>query len=69
MKKICFLLTLGLAVLLTEFAHAQATVGQTVKEWERSEAYTKEYLDVMPENGYGLKPTPQMRSFAEHAYH
>lgn len=69
MKKICFLLTLGLAVLLTEFAHAQATVAQTVKEWERAKAYTKEYLDAMPENSYNLKPTPQMRSFAEQMLH
>ena len=36
-----------------------------VKEWERAKAYTKEYLDTMPEPGYALKPTPEMRSFAE----
>jgi uncharacterized damage-inducible protein DinB len=40
-----------------------------VKEWERAKAYTKEYLDAMPEAGYALKPTPEMRSFAEQMLH
>ncbi|MDZ7646861.1 MAG: hypothetical protein U5K54_06605 [Cytophagales bacterium] len=28
-----------------------------------------EYLDVMPEAGYALKPTPEMRSFADQMLH
>jgi uncharacterized damage-inducible protein DinB len=40
-----------------------------VKEWERAKAYTKEYLEAMPETGYALKPTPEMRSFAEQMLH
>ena len=40
-----------------------------VKEWERAKAYTKEYLDTMPETGYALKPTPEMRSFADQMLH
>jgi uncharacterized damage-inducible protein DinB len=39
------------------------------KEWERSKTYTKEYLDAIPESGYALKPTPEMRSFAEQNLH
>jgi uncharacterized damage-inducible protein DinB len=40
-----------------------------LNEWERSKAYTKEYLDAIPESGYALKPTPEMRSFAEQNLH
>lgn len=40
-----------------------------VKDWERAKAYTKEYLDVMPDADYGLKPTAEMRSFAEQMLH
>ncbi|MDB5133626.1 MAG: damage-inducible protein DinB, partial [Mucilaginibacter sp.] len=40
-----------------------------LKEWERSKTYTKEYLDAIPESGYALKPTPEMRSFAEQNLH
>ena len=48
---------------------AQNTVADMVKEWERAKAYTKEYLDAMPDSGYALKPTPEMRSFAEQMLH
>ncbi len=57
-------LSLGLASLL----QAQ-TLADMTKDWERAKAYTKEYLDAMPEAGYALKPTPQMRSFAEQMLH
>jgi uncharacterized damage-inducible protein DinB len=39
------------------------------KEWERAKAYTAEYLEAMPEASYTLKPTPEMRSFAEQMLH
>jgi len=51
------------------WAHAQESTDEIVKEWERAKAYTKEYLDVMTENGYALKPTPEMRSFADQMLH
>jgi uncharacterized damage-inducible protein DinB len=50
-------------------SYAQCSIDDMVKEWERAKAYTKEYLDVMPEAGYALKPTPEMRSFAEQMLH
>ncbi|MFD0749872.1 DinB family protein [Mucilaginibacter calamicampi] len=53
----------------SQLAQAQVKVTDIVKEWERSKAYTKEYLDAMPESGYTLKPTPEMRSFAEQMLH
>ena len=55
------------------FGFITATQAQSsedmLKEWERAKAYTKEYLDAMPADKYGLKPTPEMRSFAEQMYH
>src|SRR5215217_4579781 len=56
-------------VIGSQMAKAQVKVTDIVKEWERSKAFTKEYLDAMPENGYALKPTPEMRSFAEQVLH
>ena len=53
----------------SQLVKAQVTVTDMVKEWERSKAYTQEYLDAMPESGYALKPTPEMRSFAEQVLH
>lgn len=63
-----------LAVILclsisSQLAKAQVKAADLVKEWERSKAYTKEYLDAMPESGYALKPTPEMRSFAQQLLH
>ncbi len=40
-----------------------------VADWTRARDYTKEYLDAMPEDGLGLKPTPDIRSFAEQMLH
>ncbi len=48
---------------------AQSATNDVVKEWERAKAYTKEYLDAMPEAGFGFKPAPEMRSFAEQMLH
>lgn len=50
------------------FSHAQS-LDEMVKDWERAKAYTKEYLDAMPEAGFAFKPTPEMRSFAEQILH
>ncbi|MGC3944322.1 MAG: DinB family protein [Chryseolinea sp.] len=49
--------------------YAQCSIEDMVKDWERAKAYTKEYLDAMPDAGYALKPTPEMRSFAEQMLH
>jgi uncharacterized damage-inducible protein DinB len=56
-------------IMGSQLAKAQVKAADVVKEWERSRAYTKEYLDAMPESGYALKPTPEMRSFAEQVLH
>jgi len=64
------ILTLAIGLLMgSQLAKAQVKAADIVKEWERSKAYTKEYLEAMPESGYALKPTPEMRSFAEQMLH
>jgi uncharacterized damage-inducible protein DinB len=64
------ILTIALCLMMAnQFAKAQVKSAELVKEWERSKAYTKEYLDAMPESSYALKPTPEMRSFAQQALH
>jgi uncharacterized damage-inducible protein DinB len=60
---ICMLLVAG------KFASAQTMVAKQIADWERAKAYTKEYLDAMPDDGYALKPTPDIRSFAQQMDH
>jgi uncharacterized damage-inducible protein DinB len=69
MKTQKLLLTLLVLISIVSFSQAQSSIDEIVKEWERAKAYTKEYLDAMPESGYALKPTPEMRSFAEQMLH
>jgi uncharacterized damage-inducible protein DinB len=56
-------------IMVSNTAKAQVKVTDIAKEWERSKVYTKEYLDAMSESGYALKPTAEMRSFAEQMLH
>lgn len=56
------------AILLSNVMFGQSK-DEMIKEWQRAKEYTKEYLDVMPENKYDLKPTPEMRSFAQQMLH
>jgi uncharacterized damage-inducible protein DinB len=63
-----------LAILISAGSFAQSLSNtdlksQAVKDWERAKAYTKEYLDAMPEKGVKFKPTPEIRSFAEQMLH
>jgi uncharacterized damage-inducible protein DinB len=68
--KIRLLSTLVCVVLLLgHSAQAQSSTADIIKDWERAKVYTKEYLDAMPDSGYALKPTSDMRSFAEQMMH
>jgi uncharacterized damage-inducible protein DinB len=69
MKSSKLFLTLFFLTTAVNFCAAQGSIEDMIKDWERAKAYTKEYLDVMPEAGYPLKPTPDMRSFAEQMLH
>ena len=68
MKKLSLVLTMLVTFACTA-AHAQFTQAQLVGEFTRAKAYTKAYLDAMPEDGYALKPTPEMRTFAQQMLH
>ncbi len=68
MRKLKFL-TLAVLLLVTANLFGQFQKETLLKDWERAKAYTKEYLDAMPESGYALKPTPEMRSFAQQMLH
>jgi uncharacterized damage-inducible protein DinB len=69
MKALNFLATIFFLTSVTSFVYAQQSIDEIVKDWERAKAYTKEYLDAMPESGFALKPTPEMRSFADQMLH
>ncbi len=67
MKKLTLLFLM--LVLAGGSVYAQFTQAQMVDEWKRAKVYTKEYLDAMPADGYGFKPTPEIRSFAQQMLH
>ncbi len=69
MRTIKFLIALCCTLGAISFVHAQTSIGDMVKEWERAKTFTQEYLDAMPEASYTLKPTAEMRSFAEQMLH
>jgi uncharacterized damage-inducible protein DinB len=69
MKHLTLLFSFLVLTLVTGSAFAQFTQSQMVVEWQRAKTYTKTYLDAMPADGYGFKPTPEIRSFAEQMLH
>jgi uncharacterized damage-inducible protein DinB len=69
MKRISLLFTLLALIFVSNSAFAQFTQSQMITEWQRAKTYTKAYLDAMPEDGYGFKPTPEIRSFAQQMLH
>jgi len=69
MKRLSLLFAFFVLMLLSHPAFAQFTQPQMVVEWQRAKAYTKTYLNAMPEDGYGFKPTPEIRSFAGQMLH
>ncbi|OOG76829.1 DinB family protein [Algoriphagus sp. A40] len=61
--------TLTMLFAFIGLTQAQTSIVEMVKDWERAKVYTKEYLDAMPADKYSLKPTPEMRSFAQQMLH
>jgi uncharacterized damage-inducible protein DinB len=59
----------SLPMLANAFTNNDSVKVQLIRDWERAKAYTKEYLDAMPEDGVNFKPTPDIRSFAEQMLH
>jgi len=69
MKKVSLLLAVLALIFVSSSVFGQFTQSQMVAEWQRAKIYTKAYLDAMPEDGYGFKPTPEIRSFAQQMLH
>jgi uncharacterized damage-inducible protein DinB len=69
MKRLTRLLMVLALVFAGTSAFAQFTQKEMIAEWQRAKDYTKSYLDAMPEDGYALKPTPEIRSFAQQMLH
>ena len=69
MKISKLVMTVSFALGIAGVSQSQTSIDDLVKDWERARAYTKEYLDAMPESGYLSKPAPEMRSFAEQMLH
>ncbi|HTI57575.1 DinB family protein [Mucilaginibacter sp.] len=68
MKRLAMLFILVTAVFAGTKLRAQSKE-QMLADWQRAKTYTKAYLDAMPEDGYSLKPTPEMRTFAQQMLH
>lgn len=69
MKKVSLLFAILALSFVSSSVFAQFSQSQMVAEWQRAKLYTKAYLDAMPEEGYGFKPTPEIRSFAQQMLH
>jgi uncharacterized damage-inducible protein DinB len=69
MKRLSLLFTLLVIAFASSSVYAQFTQSQLVDEWQRAKAYTKDYLDAMPADGYSFKATPEIRSFAQQMLH
>jgi uncharacterized damage-inducible protein DinB len=64
-----FLLTFALLALVASSKCFAVDPAFIVKEWERAKAFTLEYLEAMPAEKYGYKPTPEIRSFEQQLLH
>ncbi|UBM60364.1 DinB family protein [Marinilongibacter aquaticus] len=42
---------------------------QLIADFERAKAYTLEYMEAMPEDGYSFQPTDDIRTFAQQMLH
>src|ERR1700733_2510285 len=69
MKKETQLFTVLALIFVSSSVFAQFSQSQMVTEWQRAKTYTKAYLDAMPADDYGFKPTPEIRSFAQQMLH
>lgn len=58
-----------MTLFFVQAAKPLTTVAQLTADWQRAKEYTREYLEAMPEEGTGFKPTPEIRSFAEQMLH
>ncbi|MDA0194445.1 MAG: DinB family protein [Bacteroidetes bacterium] len=72
MKQILFAFVFIFLIAMTgskTITESTIAIDQMIEDWQRAKLYTQDYLDAMPEEGYGYKPTPEMRSFAQQYLH
>ena len=54
---------------LSQCLNNEVVKANMVVNWERAKAYTKEYIDAMPDEAINFKPMPDIRSFSEQMLH
>lgn len=74
MKRITLFTTYCILFLIAAKTYGQALTSEDIKkemanEWERSKAYTIEYLNTMPADKYTFKAVDSIRSFAQQMLH
>jgi uncharacterized damage-inducible protein DinB len=68
-KLVIFLLAALPAGLSAQSLSGEDIKNQFAKEWERSKAYTQDYLNTMPADKYSFKAVDSIRSFAQQMLH
>ncbi len=66
MKKLYFLILSLMCMIGTA---QNATIDQLVADFERGKALSLSYVDAMPEDKFGFKPTPEILSFGGQMLH
>jgi len=64
-----FIFTIASTNIKAQSLSADDIKAQLVKEWERSKAYTIDYLNTMPANKYSFKAVDSIRSFSQQMLH
>ena len=68
-KQLLMLVVMLLAAFTGKAQLAESIKALYIKDWERSKAYTKEYLEAMPKDKYDFKAQDSIRSFAQQMLH
>jgi uncharacterized damage-inducible protein DinB len=70
MKLICTLLFSFLFFTgVAQNALGDSLKQQLIQDWVRAKSYTQEYLNAMPADKYGFRPTDSVRTFAQQMLH
>jgi uncharacterized damage-inducible protein DinB len=67
MKK--FFLAVFLFCTLHAVANDDSLKIQLIKDWQRAQAYTQQYMDAMPADKYSFRPNDSIRTFAQQLLH
>ncbi|RXK60962.1 damage-inducible protein DinB [Lacibacter luteus] len=68
-KQLITLLTILFVLTNANAQLADSIKASYIKDWERSKAYTKEYLDAMPKDKYDFRAQDSIRTFAQQMLH